>query len=98
MMVMMTGHQLIHFAFRSRTRVGAKDVASSRLTRSVLSERWSQAHSLCLFRPELGSGPTGTEMERCMRPNRVAGRLDLPAPTPPDMRLRVRRFLAVPKD
>src|SRR6266498_2130316 len=29
-------------------------------------------------------------------PNRVAGRIDLPAPTPPDMRVRVRRFLAVP--
>jgi len=25
-------------------------------------------------------------------PNRVAGRIDLPAPTPPDMRVRVRRF------
>jgi hypothetical protein len=31
-------------------------------------------------------------------PNRVAGRIDLPAPTPPDMRVRVRRFLTVPKD
>ena len=30
--------------------------------------------------------------------NRVAGRIDLPAPTPPDMRVRVRRFLAGPKD
>jgi len=30
--------------------------------------------------------------------HRVAGRIDLPAPTPPDMRVRVRRFLAVPKD
>jgi hypothetical protein len=25
------------------------------------------------------------------RPNRVAGRIDLPAPTPPDKRVRVRR-------
>jgi hypothetical protein len=25
-------------------------------------------------------------------PNRVAGRIDLPAPTPPDMRVRIRRF------
>jgi len=30
--------------------------------------------------------------------NRVGGRIDLPPPTPPDMRVRVRRFLAVPKD
>ena len=30
--------------------------------------------------------------------NRVAGRIDLPAPTPPDMVVRVRRFLAFPKD
>ena len=29
---------------------------------------------------------------------KVDGRIDLPAPTPPDMRVRVRRFLAVPKD
>ena len=31
-------------------------------------------------------------------PNRVGERIDLPPPTPPDMRVRVRRFLAVPKD
>src|SRR5437879_8926962 len=33
-----------------------------------------------------------------MLANRVAGRIDLPAPTPPDMRVRVRRFLAVLTD
>jgi hypothetical protein len=33
-----------------------------------------------------------------MQANRVGGRIDLLAPTPPDMRVRVRRFLAVPKD
>lgn len=27
-----------------------------------------------------------------MSPNRVAGRIALPAPTPPDMRVRIRRF------
>ena len=31
-------------------------------------------------------------------PNRVAGRITLPPPTPPDMRVRVRRFLAVLAD
>ena len=31
-----------------------------------------------------------------MWPNRVAGRIDLPAPTPPDKRVRVRQFLAAP--
>jgi hypothetical protein len=36
--------------------------------------------------------------ERTRRSNRVGGRIDLPPPTPPDMRVRVRRFLAVPKD
>jgi guanine deaminase len=30
--------------------------------------------------------------------NRVGGRICLPPPTPPDMRVRVRRFLTVPKD
>jgi len=33
-----------------------------------------------------------------MLANRVAGRIDLPAPTPPDMRVRVWRFLAVLAD
>jgi len=33
-----------------------------------------------------------------MTANRAAGRMDLPAPTPPDMPVRVRWFLAVPKD
>ena len=31
-------------------------------------------------------------------PNRVAGRIALPAPTPPDMRVRIRRFLTVLTD
>jgi len=31
-------------------------------------------------------------------PNRVGGGISPPPPTPPDMRVRVRRFLAVPKD
>lgn len=31
-------------------------------------------------------------------PDRVAGRITLPAPPPPDKRVRVRRFLAVPMD
>ena len=30
---------------------------------------------------------------RNRRPNRVAGRIDLPAPLPPDMRVRIRRFI-----
>jgi hypothetical protein len=38
------------------------------------------------------------QMWRRSPPNRVGGRIDLPPPTPPDMRVRVRRFLAVPKD
>ena len=29
---------------------------------------------------------------RARKPNRVAGRIALPAPTPPDMRVRIRRF------
>src|SRR5206468_3849434 len=32
------------------------------------------------------------------RSNRLAARIDLPAPTPPGMRVTIRRFLAVPKD
>jgi len=31
-----------------------------------------------------------------MPPNRVAGRIDLLAPTPPDLRVGVQRFLTVP--
>ncbi len=39
----------------------------------------------CLFRSKL---VTDTQTP----PNRVAGRIGLPAPTPPDMRVRIRRF------
>ena len=31
-------------------------------------------------------------VDRKMTANRVAGRIALPAPTPPDMRVRIRRF------
>lgn len=38
------------------------------------------------------------ERERMREPNRVGGRIDVPPHTPPDMRVRVRRFQAVPED
>ncbi len=42
--------------------------------------------------------PRSTRLRDNRLPDRVAGRIDLPAATPPDIRVRVRRFLAVPKD
>jgi len=51
------------------------------------SPRARSNHSL--FHPFLITNDMSTSAERH---NRVAGRIDLPAPTPPDMRVRIRRF------
>ena len=76
-------------------------LGSSNLVRSVMGERYiinplGVAPEAQLAR-DSGRWPSGTVIRlhgppTLLLPNRVAGRIALPAPTPPDMRVRIRRF------